>query len=870
MAFPAFRVYIDVDANALDEATTWQEITSYVEGFTCEHGRSSLLDEFQPGSGAATLRNADGRFDPVNAAGPYYPDLRPRNRIKVEGSFDESLVNQTWAAAAGWTTFGSGGVTISAGALNIVSATTVDDRGAYLDLDRFDDLTVVAAFTITAIPWPSPAVFYPLYLRLTDDGANAVYFAASGGNISAVVFVDGAGTGVWTAAYSAVTHASVRIRRQGTTVLFDTYNGSTWTNRAEAEVALVTAALPRLYHRVETSDTSASTDTMAVGTTTVARQATHPVAYGWVDGWPVSQPHRFNSTVRVTWHDALSVLSRVRPPDSVWDYQIRSHGPSNVWAWWKMGSETNVEVDATGNGRDGRYVVYQNNAEPFLVGHSAEAWALPNSIASDSLVDDLIPSAGRPGRSWAKMQTEVGQPLGGATGKYPRTPSLISPSFGPGLIADRTFAFECWGIFRQAFPLDVAGGAAVLTPMYQPLFTVGIPGAIPWVEFGVKGDGQPYAGAYNVSWGDLTFDNVLTDGQPHHLFFRAVNASGNLNVRCYVDGVEALVSGVPGGVDLGTVGLPSGGYYVVVGHGLQDPDDRGLQSVIGDCVVYDAIVGSAVIAENYAAGAIGSLSGSELTTGEAVDQVLDMIGWGLATDIAPGVKEVSAGPMVDRNALDVMREFAASERAPLYQEPDGTVTMLPRYWQVELGRAKTPAWELGGDTAPRLGYEGLELSFDDRSIINHAEVEYAEGTQVVENAASVVRYGRLDTSTGTRLTAADDALAVAQWLANAYGEPRRRVDRPLVVVPTTDVDYSMALGLRFGARISLVQTTPDGRTVDDDYWVQGVRHAVDPGEGTWEARLTLERADDPYRIFTLAGPGSAPGSELDGPDVLGF
>ena len=61
----------------------------------------------------------------------------------------------------------------------------------------------------------------------------------------------------------------------------------------------------------------------------------------------------------------------------------------------------------------------------------------------------------------------------------------------------------------------------------------------------------------------------------------------------------------------------------------------------------------------------------------------------------------------------------------------------------------------------------------------------------------------------------------------------------------------------------MIRTTPDGRTVLDDYWVMAVAQRVE-GAADWMMDLTLEPADDPFRMFILDL------STLDGTDVLAY
>ena len=102
MAYPtSVSVYIDFVTNAFTDAATWTNVTQWVCGpIEVRYGRDSQVGEFQPGTGRTTLLNNDARFDPSNTSSPYYPNLTPRRRIKVE-----SVVSGiTYPLSYGWLT----------------------------------------------------------------------------------------------------------------------------------------------------------------------------------------------------------------------------------------------------------------------------------------------------------------------------------------------------------------------------------------------------------------------------------------------------------------------------------------------------------------------------------------------------------------------------------------------------------------------------------------------------------------------------------------------------------------------------------------------------------------------------------------------
>jgi hypothetical protein len=58
-------------------------VTAFVRSLSVRRGRSRELDTFTSGQCSFTLDNRDRRFDPLNTAGPYAGEVRPRLRVTV-------------------------------------------------------------------------------------------------------------------------------------------------------------------------------------------------------------------------------------------------------------------------------------------------------------------------------------------------------------------------------------------------------------------------------------------------------------------------------------------------------------------------------------------------------------------------------------------------------------------------------------------------------------------------------------------------------------------------------------------------------------------------------------------------------------------
>lgn len=64
----------------------WSDISDRMLGFTVNRGRQRELDRFVAGRLSLTLNNEDRAFDPTYTASPYYPNVVPMRRIKIQAT----------------------------------------------------------------------------------------------------------------------------------------------------------------------------------------------------------------------------------------------------------------------------------------------------------------------------------------------------------------------------------------------------------------------------------------------------------------------------------------------------------------------------------------------------------------------------------------------------------------------------------------------------------------------------------------------------------------------------------------------------------------------------------------------------------------
>src|SRR5437762_6787669 len=87
---PTISVQIGFSANATDAlaSVAWTDVTTYCTGFATRMGRQHELGQMEASTCDLVLDNKDGRFDPNNAGGAYYPNIRPNVRLRIQATWN--------------------------------------------------------------------------------------------------------------------------------------------------------------------------------------------------------------------------------------------------------------------------------------------------------------------------------------------------------------------------------------------------------------------------------------------------------------------------------------------------------------------------------------------------------------------------------------------------------------------------------------------------------------------------------------------------------------------------------------------------------------------------------------------------------------
>lgn len=78
--------------NPLTVPVSWTDISSYVleDGLSIRRGRPDELKPFPAATATIRLNNDDRRFEPLNAASPYFPNVVPMRRIRIRAIWNST------------------------------------------------------------------------------------------------------------------------------------------------------------------------------------------------------------------------------------------------------------------------------------------------------------------------------------------------------------------------------------------------------------------------------------------------------------------------------------------------------------------------------------------------------------------------------------------------------------------------------------------------------------------------------------------------------------------------------------------------------------------------------------------------------------
>jgi hypothetical protein len=230
-------------------------------------------------------------------------------------------------------------------------------------------------------------------------------------------------------------------------------------------------------------------------------------------------------------------------------------------------------------------------------------------------------------------------------------------------------------------------------------------------------------------------------------------------------------------------------------------------------------------------------SGDGQDTGTRIDRILTQIDWPnsmRSTDVGDTICQADPGSA--RTALQALRTAEFSELGAFYIDTTGNTVFKSRSSTIEsIDDTPTVFNQTGG-----IPYANLKFSFDDKLIINSANITRIGGTtQTYTDATSVDTYFLHSVASNNLLMQTD---AVAMDLASTYVASRKdstiRIDSMTLDLstPSYSAGVTAALSLDYFDNVTISNIQPNGDTITKTLQIQGVSHDITPN--SWFSTFT--------------------------------
>jgi len=237
------------------------------------------------------------------------------------------------------------------------------------------------------------------------------------------------------------------------------------------------------------------------------------------------------------------------------------------------------------------------------------------------------------------------------------------------------------------------------------------------------------------------------------------------------------------------------------------------------------------------------------TTGTRIGQVLNTLNW------PTGMRSISAGsttcqsdPGNSRAALYALKQYEETEFGAFYVDTQGQAVFKSRA-QVIAAAGGTPT--VFAQDGSGIAFANVKFAFDDKQIINQANMQNVGGTmQTSTSASSILSYFQHAFTRNDLLAQTDaDALNIAQAYVASRKDTSIRIDELMLDLTTANytAGVTAALALQYFDQVKITANSPGGSTIVKTLQVQGITHEITPN--SWFTTLqTLEPIIDGFII----------------------
>jgi len=233
-------------------------------------------------------------------------------------------------------------------------------------------------------------------------------------------------------------------------------------------------------------------------------------------------------------------------------------------------------------------------------------------------------------------------------------------------------------------------------------------------------------------------------------------------------------------------------------------------------------------------------------TGTRIDKILNTVQFPTSMrTIDTGNSLTQADPATSRTSLAAIQNCEFSEQGAFYISPEGNAIFKNRNNTMKSAGGTPISFNQTGG----IPYKNLVFAFDDKLIVNEANVTRIGGTkQTKSNAASIasyfphtVTYQQLVVDTDT------EAANIAAIFVATRATTTIRIDQMTIDLNDPAVPNGTILDLDYFDNVLISNIQPDGSTITKNLQIQGVNWNITPNAWTGNF-ITLEPLTDSFLI----------------------
>lgn len=240
----------------------------------------------------------------------------------------------------------------------------------------------------------------------------------------------------------------------------------------------------------------------------------------------------------------------------------------------------------------------------------------------------------------------------------------------------------------------------------------------------------------------------------------------------------------------------------------------------------------------------GSSAGQD--TGTRIGKILDTVQFpNSMRTIDTGNSLTQADPATSRTALSAVQNCEFSEQGAFYISPEGNAIFKNRNKTINSAAASSTSFNQTGG----IPYKNLVFAFDDKLIVNQANITRIGGTrQSKSNAASIASYFPHTLTYADLVVDTDtEAANIAAIYVATRASTTIRIDQMTIDLNDSAVPSATILGLDYFDNVLISNIQPDGSVITKNLQIQGVNWDISPSRflGTF---ITLENLTDGFII----------------------